>query len=135
MTVSGRHAYVGAFVCDRIGVVDIGDPNALVQVANMPVCDIDATGMAISGKVLFVAGGECVEAIDISNPESPVSIAQYRGGKLFPTRKVMFQGQPRYDNAHDLVYRDGYLYVTAQNDNNFGILKVNDDKVLRLAAP
>jgi hypothetical protein len=89
--------------------------------------------MTISGKALFVAGGECVEAIDITDPANPVSIAQYRRGRLFPTRRRMVNGRPKYDNAHDLVYRDGYLYVTAQNDNHFGILKINDRRVLELA--
>ena len=45
----------------------------------------------------------------------------------------MFGGQPRHDNAHDLVYRDGLIYVTAQNDNQFGILMINDARVIDLA--
>ncbi len=81
----------------------------------------------------FVAGGECVEAIDISEPSAPVSIAQYRGGKLFPTRRLLLNGQPRFDNAHDLIYRDGYLYVTAQNDNQFGVIKINNQRIIKLA--
>jgi hypothetical protein len=44
--------------------------------------------MTVSGRLLFVAGGECVEAIDVSDPAHPVSVAQYRGGALFPTRAV-----------------------------------------------
>lgn len=135
VAVAGRHAYVGAFGRDRVGVIDIGDPRSLVQVANMPCCDIDATGMTVSGQVLFVSGGECVEAIDISEPSRPVSLAQYRAGELFPTRRIEFGGATRYDNGHDLVYRDGYLYVTAQNDHRFGVLKVNDPRLLRLAEP
>ena len=51
-----------------------------------------------------------------------------------PRRRLIFQGKHhRYDNGHDLVYRDGYLYVTAQNDSRFGILKVNDARVRALA--
>ncbi len=133
ITHDHRYATVGAFVHSRVGIIDARDPRELRQIANMPVGDIDATGMTISGKALFVAGGECVEAIDITDPANPISIAQYRGGRLFPTRRKMLNGRPKYDNAHDLVYRDGYLYVTAQNDNQFGILKVNDRRVLELA--
>ena len=47
----------------------------------------------------------------------------------------MLDGRPHYDNGHDLMYRDGYLYVTAQNDNRFGVLRVADKKVLELAKP
>lgn len=133
ITYDHRYATVGAFVHSRVGIIDIRNPRKLQPTANMPVGDIDATGMTISGKALFVAGGECVEAIDITDPADPVSIAQYRGGRLFPTRRLVFNGTPRYDNGHDLVYRDGYLYVTAQNDNQFGILKINDRETLELA--
>lgn len=132
VAVTGSYAGIGAFIASRVGVVDLSNPKKAKQVANMPVADIHATGMTAVGQILFVAGGEAVEAIDISNPERPVSIAQYRGGKLFPTRRVMLGKTARFDNAHDLVYRDGYLYVTAQNDNQFGILKVNDARVLEL---
>ena len=129
----GPYAFVGAFACDRIGIIDISVPNKPRQIANMPVCDIDATGMAVSGKALFVSGGECVEVIDLSNPALPVSVAQFRRGNLFPTRRLVFNKTHRYDNGHDLVYRGGYIFVTAQNDNRFGILKINDPGIRALA--
>jgi len=135
LTQDRRYVSVGAFVCSKVGIVDLKDPRKLRQIANMPFGDIGANGMTISGQALFVAGGECVEAIDITDPANPVSIAQYRGGKLFPTRRLILNGHPRYDNAHDLVYRDGYLYVTAQNDNQFGLLKINDRRILELTVP
>ena len=130
----GRYAGVGAFQPDRVGVIDVSDPARPRQLANMPVCDIDATGMAIYGSLLLVSGGECVEAIDVSTPWRPVSVAQYRGGALFPTRALRLGKTPRYDNGHDLVYRDGYIHVTAQNDNRLGILKVLDPKIRKLAS-
>ena len=73
-----------------------------------------------------------MEAIDLTDPQHPVSVAQYRGGDLFPSREIILHGEPRYDNGHDLVYRDGCLYVTAQNASRFGILKVNNERVLDL---
>lgn len=132
VAITGSYAGIGAFIASRVGVVDLRDPKNAQQVANMPVADIHATGMTAVGQIIFAAGGEAVEAIDISNPAMPVSIAQYRNGKLFPTRRLMMGKTPRFDNAHDLVYRDGYLYVTAQNDNQLGILKVNHARVLEL---
>jgi len=90
--------------------------------------------MTIAGSILFVAGGECVEAIDVSNPREPVSIAQYRGGDLFPSRSIQLGAEIRYDNGHDLVYRDGILYVTAQNDDRLGILRILDPVILSKAA-
>lgn len=131
----GGYGAAGAFEPDRIGIFSLADLARPRVVGTLPACDIDATGMTVSGRVLFVAGGECAEAIDISNPSTPVSLAQYRGGALFPTRRFLLNGVPRFDNGHDLVYRGGYLYVTAQNDNRLGILKVLDRKILELARP
>lgn len=136
VVVWDRWAAVGAYVPDRIGIFEIPTPGKLTQIANLPTCDIDATGMAISGDILFVSGGECVEAIDVSDPVNPVSVAQYRGGNLFPTRgKKSAEGRNRYDNGHDLVYRDGFLYVTAQNDDRLGIIQVMDPRILKKAVP
>lgn len=130
IAVRGDLGFVGAFAPDRLGIVSL--PRAQ-QIANMPVCDIDATGLEVAGDVVFVSGGECVEAVDVSQPDAPESIAQYRGGDLFPTRKILRGKTWRYDNGHDLVYRNGLLYVTAQVDHRFGILRVNDERVLSLA--
>ena len=130
-----EYGAAGAFDSDRVGIFSLHDPAKPSTIAVLPACDVGANGMTISGHVLFVAGGECAEVIDVSDPSKPVSIAQYRGGALFPTRRLIFNRQPRFDNAHDLAYRDGYLYVTAQNDNRLGILKVLDPKILELARP
>jgi hypothetical protein len=124
---------VGCYRTDLVGVLDISNPLKLAPVAFVTVGDRDATGMTVSGRALFVAGGECVEAFDISDPTRPTLLAQYRGGDLFPTTVKLLDGEARRDNAHDLVYRDGHLYVTAQNDNSLGILKVTDPPVVRLA--
>ncbi|MFQ5810624.1 MAG: hypothetical protein ACE5JM_13490 [Armatimonadota bacterium] len=123
---------MGCFRTDLVAVLDIGDPKKLERVAFVPVGDRGANGMTIAGRVLFVAGGECVDAFDISDPSRPTLLAQYRGGDLFPTTVKLLDGAARRDNAHDLVYRDGHLYVTAQNDNNLGILKVTDPELRRL---
>ena len=44
---------------------------------------------------------------------------------------------PRYagggDSGHDLVYHDGYLYVTGQNDNCLMILHVELKRIRELA--
>ena len=64
------------------------------------MCDIEATGMTIMGDKLFVCGGECVEAIEVSDPDHPVSITQYGSSHLFPGREIVLGGKRRYDNEH-----------------------------------
>lgn len=36
------------------------------------------------------------------------------------------------DSGHDLVYRDGYLYVTGQNDHCLMVLRVESERIRRL---
>ena len=61
----------------------------------------------------------------ISNPQQPRLLASQNFPKYRETK--------RSDNYHDLVYRDGYLYVSAQSDNGFLILKLNDSSLRKLA--
>ena len=86
---------------------------------------------SVAGKVVFLAGGQSAEAIDVSDPDKPIKLASQR----FPDE--LANASPRYqgggDSAHDLVYRDGYLYVTGQNDHRLLILQVDSDRIRELA--
>jgi hypothetical protein len=123
--IAGHYAFVGCNRPHTLGVIDLSDPKHLTQVVNVPTADGHPDGLTIAGRVLFVGAGQTVEAIDISEPRRPRSIAWWRPLDVFSKGR---------DNAHDLVYRDGFVYVTAQNDNTFGILRVTNPGVLRLAA-
>jgi hypothetical protein len=65
-----------------------------------------------------------VEAIDISEPARPVKLASYKCPEVFTIGR---------DSVHDLVHRDGYLYVTGKNDNCLCILRVNSRHIRQLA--
>ena len=135
--VSGDYAFVGASTRAKVGrlvVVDLQDPNSPRQVAALPFAPDDGwgpNGLTVVGKVVFLAGGQTVEAIDISNPVRPIKLA----GQRFP--KVLANKNPRHpdirDSGHDLVYRDGYLYVTGQNDHCLLILRVESNYIRTLA--
>ena len=126
--IAGRYAYVSGSRADgpsNTVVVDIRDPSRPCQVAALRFSDKRGpNGLTLVGDVLFVAGGQTVEAIDVSDPTQPRRLASYRCLDAFAAGR---------DSAHDLVYRDGYLFVTAQNDNCFCILKVNDRRIRKLA--
>lgn len=68
--------------------------------------------------LVFAGAGKTVEAIDVSNPESPASLAHLEGEPIFTTPRNGCAG-----NAHDLVVRDGLVYVTAQPGGRIGILR------------
>jgi len=135
--VSENFAYVGASTRaqgGRLIVVDLSKPDAPRQVAWLSFAPDDGwgpNGLTVVGKLVFLAGGQSVEAIDISNPAKPVKLASQR----FPDE--LANASPRYrgggDSAHDLVYRDGYLYVTGQNDQCLLILRVDSERIRELA--
>lgn len=135
--VKGHYAFVGGSLTpmasgkagpglNRMAVVDLADPSAPTVVASLPFGDIRGpNGLTIAGKIVFCAGGQAVAAYDISNPVKPVEVAS----QSFPVYKEF----DRTDNYHDLIYRDGYLYISAQSDDGFLILKVEDQKIRQLA--
>ena len=126
--VAGTYAFVAASQPDKPGkvvVVDISDPARPAQVAALSFSDARGpNGLTIAGSVLFLAGGQTIEAVEITEPTRPVKLASYKCLQAFPAGR---------DSAHDLVYRDGYLYVTGQNDNCFCILRVNSPRIRELA--
>lgn len=135
--VSGHYAFVGASTRaegGRLVVVDLSNPAAPRQVTSLPFAPQDGWGpndLTVAGRVVFLAGGQSVEAIDISHPQQPVKLASQRFAD------VLQNANPRYpsggDSGHDLVYRDGYLYVTGQNDNCLLILRVKSKEIRELA--
>ncbi len=65
-----------------------------------------------------------VQAIDVSDPAAPRELARL-------TSPEAFSGGA--DDAHDLVYRDGYLFVTAQTSHAMVVIRVRDQNIIRLA--
>jgi hypothetical protein len=133
--VQGKHAFVACSLSPRLSqgkpmakgiVMDLSDPATPRQVATVGFPDLRGpNGLTISGSVWFLAGGQTVQAYDISERSRPRLLATFKSTEAFPTAD---------DNAHDLIYRDGYLYVTSQGDHGFVILRVNDEKICRLAS-
>jgi len=136
--VSGHHAFVGCSTGSdggRFVVVDLIDPTSPRQVAHLRFGIHDGwgpNGLTIAGHVCFLAGGQTVEAVDIRRPDQPVQLASQRFPAILGNRQPRYQGGG--DSGHDLVYRDGHLYVTGQNDNCLLILKVEDEPIRQLAA-
>ncbi len=132
--IRGNHAFVaGSYGVDlakeshptKGAVIDLSNPEKPRLVASVPFPDARGpNGLTLAGDVWFLAGGQTVEAFDIRNPEAPQLLAAFKSVEAFPTPD---------DNAHDLVYRDGYLYVSGQGDNRFIILHVDDPEIRRRA--
>ena len=122
VVIDGDYAYVAANKAGRVGVIDIRNPGALVQVANVKMKSGTPCGMTLSEKVLYVGTGRLVEALDVSDPIHPVSLGYCN---VFPQEPRDNQNN-RPGDAHDLVVKDGYVFVTGQNDSSLGIVKILD---------
>ena len=135
--IKGSYAFIGGSLTveasakagpdfNRMAVVDLKDPSNPTVVASLPFGDIRGpNGLTVAGNVVFCAGGQTVTAYDISQPTKPILL----GTQSFP----VYKKRERTDNYHDLIYRDGYLYISAQTDYGFLILKVNDKRIRHLA--
>lgn len=109
-------------------VVDLTRPESPQYVATIPFLDERGpNGMATAGNVVFVAGGRLIMAVDVSDPRRPRELA------VFPCREVFQDKATAKDDGHDLIYRDGYLYVSGQTTNSFGVVRVDDPEIRRLA--
>jgi hypothetical protein len=142
VAVKGSALLVACNKSDRMAVVDARDISHLVEVANFTCPDDNPCGITLTGNVLFVAGGQALEALDVSDPHRPQSLGWCRPLDVFPTRDgyrgdagsgYQGTGSKFGANAHDLVYRDGYVYVTAQNDNILGVIEVTNPRINALA--
>ena len=140
--VSGAFAYTACSYgperpnrAPMLGVVDISNPHSPRFVASVPSdCNHGPNGLTIAGKIAFLAGGETIEAVDIKDTRHPIKL----GSQKLPASNInpdsnYAKGKRKTDNAHDLIYRDGHLYVSCQSDDSFMILKINDEQILSLA--
>jgi hypothetical protein len=106
-------------------VLDLADPSRPRLCASLDFPDERGpNGLEIAGTVLFAAGGRTVQAVDISNPQAPRELARFSSVEAFPGGA---------DDAHDLVYHDGHLFVTAQTSHSLVILRVSEDLRKRVA--
>jgi hypothetical protein len=134
----GRFAFVAASISpeavDRnlkqpcVGIIDLTRPEAPEFVTAIPFPDDRGpNGMCASGNVIFACGGRTVMAVDVSEPRTPRRLAAEVLAEVFQDKAVA------KDDGHDLIYRDGYLYVSGQTTNSFGVVRVVDLETRRLA--
>lgn len=124
----GQYAYVGSSLAHNynrtddlrgnVAVIDLSDPEHphLRGSVDFPD-DRGPNGLEIAGSVVFAAGGRTVQAIDIANPDAPRELARLTDAVAFPGGA---------DDAHDLVYRDGHLLVTAQTSHSLVVMKLGE---------
>jgi hypothetical protein len=124
----GTFAYVGSSLghnlnradglSGNVSVIDLTDPASPKLRGSVDFPDMRGpNGLEVAGTVVFAAGGKTVQAVDVSNPDAPKELARFTSAEVFPGGA---------DDAHDLVYHDGHLFVTAQTSHALVILEVSD---------
>jgi hypothetical protein len=124
--VGGKFAYVGCSLTENrdrfddlrnnVSVIDLNDPTLPRLRGSVDFPDPRGpNGLEIVGPIVFAAGGQTVQAIDVTNPETPSEL-----GRL--TDPVAFPGAA--DDAHDLVFVNDHLFVTAQTSHSLVVLRV-----------
>lgn len=122
----GAFAYVGSSLAQNTGradglrsnvsVIDLTDPAQPKLRGSVDFPDAAGpNGLEVAGNVVFAAGGKTVQAIDVSDPDAPRELSRFTSAKVFSG------GQ---DDAHDLVFHGGHLFVTAQTSHALVVLKV-----------
>lgn len=98
-------------------------------VANFSFVDEQPTGMLVVGRALLVAGGRDLMAFDITRPLSP----RVLGHCGTPCRAILpSAGQNAHSLAHLKVDGRHLLCLTAQIDNNLGLVQVVDPDLAAL---
>ncbi len=131
VAVAGDFAFVGGsspgegLGTTYLTVVDLESPQNPRQVAAVGFAErFGHYGLTVAGDVVFAAGGRTLDAVDVSDPSEPEKLASRQFPEALPTRR---------GNLHDLVYRGGHLYVSAQKDDRLLVIRVADERIRRKA--
>jgi len=138
----GHVAFISCYAkaLNSVYVVDLPGPtlrNAsdAMLVHSIPFADEQPTGMLVVNNALFVAGGRSVMAFDISDPTGPMVVGVCNTSC---ERILLSAGQ----NAHSMAYftrrtrgvLHHYLLLTAQIDNNVGIIELMQQRIIALVS-
>lgn len=125
VVTAGSFAYVGSK--HNVTIVDLSNPaKPSVRGSIAFPDDRGPTGLAVSGHIVFAAGGQTVQALDVSNPAQPRELARV-------TAPAAFSGGG--DDARDLGYHDGHLFVTAQTSHALVVVRVDGKQLQEAARP
>jgi hypothetical protein len=133
----GKFAFVGSSLSENtdrsddlrsnVSAIDLSDPAAPRLRGSVDFPDARGpNGLELAGTVIFAAGGQTVQAIDVASPEMPSEL-----GRL--TAPTAFLGGQ--DDAHDLVYANGHLFVTAQTSHSLVVVRIADEHIRAAARP
>jgi hypothetical protein len=103
----------------NVSVIDLADPSRPRLLGSVDFPDPRGpNGLEVAGALVFAAGGQTVQAVDVSEPARPRDLARLTSSAAFPGGE---------DDGHDLVYADGHLFVTAQTSHSLVVIRLSDE--------
>ena len=125
--ITGKYAVVGCNLANHaVAVVDISEPANARLLKSEPTFVNCCSGLTVAGDIAIAALTNAIQLFDISDPAKMRSAAAQKFPMLFA------MGSETVHSGHDLVYRNGLIYVTAQFDDAVGIIRVNDSRLRTL---
>ena len=125
IVVRGRYAFVANNHADSVSAIDLSDPAEPVLLATLPTAARGPCGLTRHRGVLLVACDRGVEAIDVADPCRPRSLGHVAAPAVFAgSDRASSDERRRRGGGHDLVFRDGLLYVTAQGSDGLAVFRV-----------
>jgi hypothetical protein len=128
----GSMVYVASSLADNgervddlrsnVAVIDLSEPGEPFLRGSLDFPDQHGpNGLEIVGEVLFAAGGQTVQAIDVSNANQPWEWGRVTDLQAFPAGA---------DDGHELVYHQGRLLVTAQRSQAVVMIELDEESRL-----
>jgi hypothetical protein len=127
--VSGKYAYVTAYLDDGLSIIDISDPTNPVEVGYINDTEVGGTAnlldgpwkLYVSGKYAYVTSlfDEGLSVIDISDPTNPIEVGYINDTEKGGTAHLL-------DGAYGIYVSGKYAYVTAWYDDGLSIIDVSD---------
>ena len=81
-------SYALAMCIDKMHIIDMRDPNHPVEISDIPISTADVAGIKTDGRLWALSVGETVDALDITNPESPTPGYAREGGFSYAPEAV-----------------------------------------------
>jgi hypothetical protein len=134
--VRDHYALVACNKGFSVGVVDLQKPTDPKITSWFPTDDrprYKSCGMDLAGDVMIAVGWGVIGFFDISGLPLMTKIGEYQFEDPVPGHKIIYRHEQMHVRIqslitpdHDIVYRDGLIFTTDQNENTFAIYEVVD---------
>lgn len=81
-------SYALAMCIDKMHIIDMRDPNSPVEISDIPISTADVAGIESDGRLWALSVGETVDALDITNPASPMPAYAREGSFAYAPEAV-----------------------------------------------